>query len=146
MAIEAQKQLARRFYEEVCNQQRFDLIDEFVAEEYEHHNPSLPPELQHGRANFQQIVMMFFSAFPDLQGTIEDLIAEDDKVVARLRWRGTHGGELMGIPASGNPVDFSVMEIYRIAGGKMVEGWAALDVMNLMQQLGAIPVPQSIPN
>lgn len=135
------KQIARRFYEEAVNQRRLDVADELVAEDYQHHNPVLPPEMQHGRENFQQVLMMFLGAFPDLQGTIEDLIADDEKFVARLRFRGTHGGELMGIPATGRPVDFTVFEIYRVADGKVVEGWAQLDAMGLMQQLGAIPAP-----
>ncbi len=77
------KDIARRFYEEVCNQRKFDLVDQFVAENYQHHNPSLPLEMQKGRANFAAILGMFFSAFPDLQGTIDLLIGEDEKVVTR---------------------------------------------------------------
>ena len=141
MSVVENKQLARRLYDEACNQRRFELIDELVAEDYEHHNDVLPPEMQHGRDNFKQVLMMFFDAFPDSQGTIEDLIADDETFVARMRFRGTHGGELMGIPATGKPVDFSVFEIYRVANGKIVEGWAQLDAMGLMQQLGAIPSP-----
>jgi steroid delta-isomerase-like uncharacterized protein len=143
MSAAENKKLLRRFYEEVCNQQRFELLDQLLAENYEHHNPSLPPEMQHGRAAFGQILRMFYGAFPDLQGTVETLIGEGDKVVARIRFRGTHRGELMGVPASGNPVDFSVIEIYRIANGQMVEGWAALDVLGVMQQIGAMPAPQA---
>ena len=94
-----------------------------------------------GRDNFKQVLMMFYAAFPDLHATVEDLIAEDDKVVARISFRGTHKGELMGVPASGNTVNFPVTEIYRVANGRVAEGWALLDVMGLMQQIGAIPAP-----
>ncbi len=59
-----------------------------------------------------------------------------------VRFRGTHQGDLMGVPASGNTVDFPVIEIYRIAGGRVAEGWAVLDVMGVMQQIGAIPTPE----
>ena len=141
MSSAENKQLMRRFYDEVCDQQQFDLIDQLVVEDYEHHNAGLPPEMQHGRANFKQVLMMFYGAFPDLKATVEDLTAEDDKVAARIHFRGTHQGELMGVPASGNPVDFVVSETYRIAGGRLAEGWAVFDAMGLMQQIGAMPAP-----
>ncbi len=145
MSSAANKQIARRFYEEVCNQRKFDLICQFAAENYQHHNPSLPPEMQHGRDNFARVLGMFFSAFPDLQGTIDLLIGEGDKIVSRVTWSGSHGGDLMGIPPSGRPVNFSVIEIYRLVDGRFVEGWAALDMLGLMQQIGAIPSPAPAP-
>lgn len=141
MSIAENRRLAHRFYDEACNQQRFGLVDELVAEDYQHHNSLLPPEMQRGRATFKQVLQMFYRAFPDLQGTVEDLVAEDEKFVARVHFRGTHQGELMGIPATGKRVDFSVIEFYRVAGGKITEGWAQVDALGLMQQIGAIPVP-----
>jgi steroid delta-isomerase-like uncharacterized protein len=145
VSIAENKRIAHRLYDEACNQRRYELVDELVAEDYEHHNPVLPPEMLRGRANFKQILMMFFGAFPDLQGTIEDLVADDERFVARMRFRGTHQGELMGIPASGKPVDFGVIEIYRVADGKIVEGWAQFDAMTVMQQVGAMPSPEQAP-
>jgi len=145
MSTAENKELMRRFYGEVCDQQQFNLVDQLVAEDYEHHNASLPPEMQRGRANFKQVLMMFYGAFPDLKATVEDLIAEDDKVAARVRFRGTHQGDLMGIPASGHPVDFVVSETYRIADGRLAEGWAVIDIMGVMQQIGAVPSPERAP-
>jgi predicted ester cyclase len=84
---------------------------------------------------------MFFDAFPDLQGTVEDVVGEGDKVASRLRWRGTHQGELMGIPPSGKQVDFTLQAIHRIAEGKIVEGWVNYDTLGMMRQIGAIPEP-----
>ena len=73
--------------------------------------------------------------------TVEDLIAEGDKVVTRWRARGTHQGELMGIPPSGNPVEVTGITIHRIEGGKVVETWANYDALGMMQQVGAVPEP-----
>ena len=79
--------------------------------------------------------------FPDLESTIEDLIAERDKVVAHWRAQATHQGEHMGIPPTGNRVDFTGISIYRIEGGKIAEWWGVSDLLGLMQQLGAIREP-----
>ena len=88
------------------------------------------------------LATMLRSAFPDLKATIEDTIAEGDKVVIRMTWRGTHtGGEFMGIPATGKSVSIGVIDIIRISGGKAVEHWGQMDSMLMMQQLGAIPAP-----
>lgn len=84
---------------------------------------------------------MFRTAFPDLYGTIEDLIAEGDKVVTRITYRGTHQGEFMGIPPTGRPVTMTFTGINRIAGGKIAEGWVNFDALGMMQQLGVIPTP-----
>ena len=82
---------------------------------------------------------MVRSAFPDMQATIEDMIAEGDKVAVRYTGTGTHKGELMGIPATGKQIAVTGIEIIRIAGGKMVERWEAFDNLSFMQQLGVIP-------
>ncbi|HWU37535.1 MAG TPA: ester cyclase, partial [Candidatus Acidoferrum sp.] len=80
------------------------------------------------------------AAFPDFHNTIEELIAEGDKVVARLTYRGTHRGHLFGIVPTGRQVVYSGIAIFRIAGGKIVDGWVIGDTLALMQQLGAVPV------
>ena len=79
--------------------------------------------------------------FPDLESTIEDLIAERDKVVAHWRAQATHQGEYMGIPPTGNRVNFTGISIYRIEGGQIAESWGVSDLLGLMQQLGAIREP-----
>jgi predicted ester cyclase len=79
--------------------------------------------------------------FPDLESTIEDLIAERDKVVAHWRAQATHTGEYMGIPPTGNRVNFTGISIYRIEGGKIAESWGVSDLVGMMQQLGAIREP-----
>lgn len=140
MSEQESAELARRFVD-ACNRQQFDLFDDLLIEDYVHHDPNLPPELQRGRESYKQVIAMLYGAFPDLQGTIERVVAEGDKVVTQLRWRGTHRGELMGFPASGKPVDFGMIEIQRVAGGKIAEGWVQFDAMGMLQQIGAVPSP-----
>jgi predicted ester cyclase len=82
---------------------------------------------------------VFYTAFPDMHYTVEDLIAEGDKVVCRWTVRATHQGEFMGVPATGKVVTWTGISITRFAGGKDVEDWESFDMLGLMQQLGAIP-------
>jgi predicted ester cyclase len=96
-----------------------------------------PPDLE----SFKQFLPMFRTAFPDMSPTVEDMIAEGDKVVDPLTWQGTHQGELMGIPPTGNTVTVTEMHIYRISEGKIVERWGQPDLLGMMQQLGAVPPP-----
>lgn len=142
MSVDENKSIARRFIEEVINRQDLELADALIVEDYVHHDPSLPPELQRGRENYKKLFAMFLAAFPDLHGTIEGLVAEDDRVATRARWQGTHRGELQGIAATGKHVDFGFLQIQRIEGGKIAEGWVIFDSLGMMQQLGVIPVPE----
>jgi steroid delta-isomerase-like uncharacterized protein len=102
---------------------------------------SSPPGAAPGREGVKQYVTLFRTAFPDLRATVDDVIAEGDRVVTRWTSRGTHQGELMGIPASGKRVTFSGITINRVSGGKVVEDRTNFDQLGLMQQLGAIPAP-----
>ena len=84
---------------------------------------------------------MFRAAFPDMRYTVEDMVAEGDKVVDRISWQATHLGEMMGIPPTGNTVRVTALHMSRIAEGKIVERWGQPDMLGMMQQLGAIPEP-----
>lgn len=84
---------------------------------------------------------MIRAAFPDLHVTVEDMVAEGDKVVARVTMSGTHKGEFMGIAPTGKQITVGIIEILRIAGGKVVEHWNVVDSLGMMQQLGAVPAP-----
>lgn len=92
-------------------------------------------------AGFTQFVRGFYAGFPDLTHTIEDIAAEDDKVCVRLRVRGTHRGEFMGIPPSEKPADFAAMTLIRFANGKIVEIMPLADSLTMLQQIGAVPAP-----
>jgi predicted ester cyclase len=88
-----------------------------------------------------QFYETLWSAFPDVTATIEDMIAEGDSVSFRVTVRGTHQGEFMGVAPSGNQVAFGVQNIYRFRDGRVVERWSNPDMLGLMVQIGAIPVP-----
>jgi steroid delta-isomerase-like uncharacterized protein len=90
---------------------------------------------------FKQFGLIFLSAFPGGTSTVEDMIAEGDRVVSRLTYRGTHSGDLMGIPPTGRSVTVAETIIDRLADGKIVESWRLFDQMGMMQQLGVIPAP-----
>ena len=139
MSFEKNKALARRYQEEVWGKGNLSLIDELVAADFVDH--SLPAGMDPGFAGAKTAVQGALDAFPDGQWTVEDLIAEGDKVMTRVSWRGTHKGEFIGIPPTGKQVTVSGMYGYRIADGKIAEWWDYSDNLGLMQQLGVIPAP-----
>ena len=94
-----------------------------------------------GPAAQREFMAGVFSAFPDLELRVEELITQDDLVVARLSLQGTHRGEFSGVPATGNDVEFESVEIFRLAEDKIAEQWVVMSTMGLFQQLGAIPIP-----
>lgn len=132
------KALARRLVEEAFNEGRLDVTEELVASGYVGHDPSLPEEVR-GPAGVKEVIAGYRAAFPDIQVTIEDQIAEGDLVVTRWRATGTHQGELMGMPATGKQATVTGITIDLIADGRIVESWDNWDTLGLMQQLGAIP-------
>ena len=140
MSTEENKALMRRFYEEVLNQRNLAAIDDFVAPDFVNRSASqlgLPAgDLEH----VKQFLSVVMQAFPDLHYTVEDLLAEGDKVVARITLTGTQHGAFMGIPATGKHAAISDIEIFRITGGKAAECWVQVDFLGLLQQLGAIPL------
>lgn len=133
------KALVRRFYEEVWGNHSLDALDELVTTDAVDHE--LPPGLPPGREGMKAFLGMFLSAFPDTKMTVEDALAEGDKVATRWSATGTHTGELMGIPATGKQINVTGLDINRISGGKIVEHWGQFDQMGMMQQLGVVPAP-----
>jgi steroid delta-isomerase-like uncharacterized protein len=134
---EVNKAIVHRSFEEVWNQGKLVVADEIYDASFVAHG--LGVELPPGPEGFKQFVSVYRSAFPDLHFTIEDQFAEGDRVVARWTARGTHKGELMGIPATGKPVVVTGIDIYHIRSGKAVESWINWDALGMMQQLGVIP-------
>jgi steroid delta-isomerase-like uncharacterized protein len=135
MSLEANKELVRR-YQEAHNTNNLDALNMIVADDLIAHSlmPGLPAGLEGGKLVHQMAV----GAFPDFHANIEDLIAQEDKVVARMTFRGTHtGGAFMGIPPSGRTFVFSATSIFRISNGKIVEHWGEEDALGWLQQLGA---------
>jgi steroid delta-isomerase-like uncharacterized protein len=133
---EKNKAISRRIFEEVWAGE-LDVADEVLEEGYVMHG--LGVELPPGPDGFKLFVSTYRSAFPDVEMTVEDQIAEGDMVATRWTARGTHQGELMGIPATGKEIQVTGMVMGRVAGDKMVEGWTNWDGLGMMQQLGVIP-------
>jgi predicted ester cyclase len=133
---EQNKAVFRRIVDEVFNQGRLATADELGAG-YIEHTPA--PGQAPGIEGFKQMVQMLRGAFPDLRVTIEDLIAEGDRVVARMTTSGTHRGEFMGLAPSGKRFTISEIHILRVANGKVLEHWGVADDFGMLQQLGAVP-------
>src|SRR5215203_4305476 len=139
---EENKVLTRRSWE-IVTEGNLDTLEDALAEVYAEdivlHEPD---EDVRGVEGLKQFVTMIRSAIPDLRITLEEDIAEGDKVVSRWRAQGTHQGELMGIAPMGNRVIITGITIHRIEEGKIVEEWENWDALGLMQQIGAIPSPE----
>lgn len=131
------KALSRRSIEEIFNKGNPSAIEELYATDYVMHTtkPGLSPDLD----GFKQFVNLYHSTFQNLRITIEDQIAEGDKVTTRWTARGTHKGELMGIAPTGNQVTVTGIGVERLAGGKFVEGWNVFDGADMLRQLGVLP-------
>ncbi len=136
MSTEDNKTRARRFIEEVWNQGNVAVIDELAAPSFS--DPGLLPPVQ-GLEGLKQYVTMYRTAFPDVYFTIDDQIAEGDKVVTRFTATGTQKGELMGIAATGRRATVMGITITRYENGKVVESWSNFDALGMMQQLGVVP-------
>ena len=139
MSTEDNKALLRQFYEEVLNQHNLAAMEKYIAPDCVDHD--LPPGMPQGIEGVKMFASIFFTAFPDIRIKAEDMIAEGDKVVARISFGGTHQGAFQGIPPTGKQVKVSGIDIVRISGGKIVEHWSNLDQMGMLQQLGVMPAP-----
>ena len=122
-------------YLAMLNTHEPDLVDRFVSEDYRNHNAFVGD----GREANRQFWAAFFTALPDLSATMEDLVMSGDRVVGRFVYRGTHAGELMGIPASGKPVEMRSIDIWRAEDGMFAEHWDELNLLEMFTQMGALP-------
>jgi steroid delta-isomerase-like uncharacterized protein len=135
MSTKKNKELVRLAYD-LQNRRELEKYFELLSPEYTEHLTGMRNTT---REQAIQYVPLFFNAFPDIKATIEDMVAEGDKVAIRVTWRGTHKGEFMGIPPSGNKIEMTNTAIFRVAGGKWAECWATMDELRTMQQMGVIP-------
>ena len=140
MATEGNKTLVRRFFEEIINAKQLSVVDELFAADHQYHDPS-SPMIGPGPEGQKQLIGTYLAAYPDLHHTVEDQIAEGDKVVTRWTATGTQQGELPGLPATGKSAKVMGIWVHRLAGGKIVESWNVWDTLGMLQQLGAIPSP-----
>jgi steroid delta-isomerase-like uncharacterized protein len=139
MSTEENKALVRR-WEELWNQANLALAEELFAPTFLLHDPSSPVEIR-GPEGYKQDVLRFRSVFPDLHITLEDLIAEGEKVVARWTASGTHTGPLRSFPPTGRRVRLTGIDIFHIEDGKIAEEWSNADGLGMLQQLGVVPAP-----
>ncbi|HET7141577.1 MAG TPA: ester cyclase [Candidatus Limnocylindria bacterium] len=138
MTLEENKDIARRFIQRVFVEADPAAVDELASEDFTPHSwGQMPP----GRDSLKAAQKRVTQGISDARMTIEDLIAEGDKVAVRLISHGRHTGEFMGVPASSKEYDISETHIFRITGGKVVEHWLNADMLGLMQQIGALPAP-----
>ena len=137
---EENKAVSRRVVEEAISRGNLDVLDDLVDPSYVGHDPASPEEIR-GPEGVKQQIQGYRSAFPDLEIRIEDQVAEGDRVASRWSARGTHQGELFGIPPTGKESRVSGITIDRIQNGKIVESHDNWDTFGLMQQLGVVEAP-----
>jgi steroid delta-isomerase-like uncharacterized protein len=139
VATDENKAIAERFINEVISDNNWDKAGEVLSDDLVMYHPSAPGGSISGLENVKGMLMGFRAGFPDLAISIEDEIAEGDKVVIQWRGRGTHTGDLFGMPPTGRSVNVGAVSIFRIADGKIVEDHISEDTMGMMKQLGVIP-------
>jgi steroid delta-isomerase-like uncharacterized protein len=132
---EANKALVRRWFEET-DRGNLTIVDELLPVDYLDHNPPLP-DLPPGREGVRRSVQLLRAAFPDAVHTIEDQIAEGDKVMTRLTTRATFTGECLGYQPTGQVIQITGIAVHRVVDGQLIEHWAHMDMAAFMQQIGA---------
>ena len=139
MSTEENKSLVHRYVEQILNRGNMAVADELLASDYKRYiSPTTAPlsvDVQ------KQRLAGIRTAFPDWHLTVEDMIADGDRVSFRATIRGTHKGAFQSIPPTGNAVTVSALDIVRIENGKIAEHWGGPDLLNLLQQLGAVIAP-----
>lgn len=142
MSTETNKTVLKRFFEELFTRGNLSVADEIVGANYVNHN-AVPGETP-GREGLKGFVIYLRTAFPDIHFTVEDQIAEGDKVVTRWSVTGTQQGEFAGIPATGKPINVTAINIHQVSNDQIQEAWLNWDTLGMMQQLGVIPAPSEV--
>jgi steroid delta-isomerase-like uncharacterized protein len=143
MSTEENKAIVRRVNDEVWSEGHLDVIDELIADDFVATVVGAPEQIR-GPQGFREFVGLYRQAFPDLRITVDEQFAEGETVVTRWTATGTNEGELMGMPATGKQATTAGININRISGGKLVEGWGLFDQLGLLQQIGAVPTPTRV--
>jgi steroid delta-isomerase-like uncharacterized protein len=137
MSVQDNKAIVRRYIEIGWSKGDMAVVAESVAADYRRHQPNMAIPVESGAA-LQELIGSYRAGVPDLNIVVEHLVAEDDRVVTRVRCTGHHTGELAGIPASGRPVDFTATDIFHMAEGRIVESWHNVDDYGLLAQIGVL--------
>ncbi len=135
MSPEENKTIVRRFFEQAWSQGDLAVVDELIATDADNASPDEMP----GTAGIKQFIAMYHAGMPDTRMVVRDQIAEGDQVATHWTGEGTHQGEFMGIAPTGKRVTTRGISLYRLSGGKIVEGYDAWDKLELAEQLGSVP-------
>jgi len=142
MSVEQNKAIVRRYYTDAFGKSNLALAAEMTDAQYVNHGADAPPGgWPRGPEGTRAIITAYRGAFPDLQFTVDDQVAEGDKVVTRWTGRGTNTGELMGMPPTGKKAVVTGISIERFSNGKIAESWVNFDGLGMLQQLGVLPTP-----
>lgn len=136
----AENKVVMRRFVEFINSGSEKLAEELISPDAVFHVPG-SPEPMRGPAGYLAVIGMMRSGFPDIQWTLEEMIAEDDKAAARFTMRGTHQGSFFGVPPTGKTIAVQAMNFYRLSGGQFIEERGQPDLLGLLQQIGAVPTP-----
>ncbi len=128
--------IVRRGWEEMVNSGNLDLVDEIYASDAAYHGPD--GDLS-GPAAIREMVTGYLTALPDVQATVDQIVASGDEVFARISVRGTQTGPLGDFPPSGKPVEMTLLQFVCIEDGRIAEEWEQFDMLGMLQQIGAIP-------
>ena len=142
MSTEQNKSIVRRWIEEGWNKANIGLIDPVYAANFVQHDPNVPMPVR-SADDLKNYVGAYLTAFPDLHFTVEDLVAEGDRVVWRFNSHATHLGVLMGIPPTGKQALVTGIVIFRLAESRIAEAWVNIDALGMLQQIGVIPAPET---
>lgn len=134
-ASDFKRSVIERYFSELFNQGRVELVPELLHPNYENHSPG-SADLPHGRAGVAIVVQALRTAFPDLNYRIDDIVVGDDRVAVRTTLTGTHLGDFFGLPATGRHVEVSQITIERFRDGKIIEHHRVTDELELRRQLG----------
>lgn len=137
MTSESSRQIMDRFVKFI-NTADSKMADDLISPDAIFHVPG-QPEPMRGPIGYLSIIGIMRSGFPDIQWTLDDLVAEDDKVAARYTMRGTHSGSFMGVPPTGKSIMVKSMAFYRLSNGQFIEEQGLPDMLELMHQIGAVP-------
>ena len=137
---EDNKAILKKFYEDVFNKHNVDAADQFITKDGIDHNPM--PGIKPGLEGIKEEFRHFFTSFPDFNVTVDDMISEGDKVVARVTVKGTNKGMMNGMAATNKAAQWGMIDIVRFKDGKAVERWGYSDDVAMMTQLGLMPAPQ----
>ncbi|HEY1294196.1 MAG TPA: ester cyclase [Chloroflexota bacterium] len=141
MPVDDNKALVRRVLD-IINQRNLDAADDVIGSNYVYHSPGAP-EVR-GPEGFKQLIGMYLSAFPDIEMSLVDMVAENDLVMIQWAASGTHQGEIMGVAPTGKRVTMMGMIKSRVVGNRIVEDVEVLDTLGLLQQLGGMPIAESV--